>query len=107
MAKDSMYPGMDEDEDMHEDMDHEMDDKKGMDKEKDGETALLPKSFFEGQELKPGQQYYVEIVRAYEDEVEVKYPHEVKEEKEEEPSANDKIAAMGTEMGGNPGSGGY
>jgi len=76
------------------------------DKGEDGETALLPKSFFEGQELKPGEQYYVEIVRQYEDEVEVKYPHKVKDEEPEEESGHSKLEAMGTEMGGsNPGTG--
>lgn len=68
-----------------------------------GETTLIPKSFFEGQELKPGQQYYVEIVREYEDEVEVKYPHQVKEEKgekSEKPTA--KADAALDEMMGEP-----
>jgi hypothetical protein len=74
---------------------------KPKDDQEDGETALLPKSFFEGQSLEPGQQYYVEVVRSYEDEVEVKYPHKVKEEGE--PDADDagsKIDAMGSDMGG-------
>lgn len=75
--------------------------KKETDKEKDGETALLPKSFFEGQELKPGEQYYVEIVRSYEDEVEVRYPHKVKEEGEPDTDdANSKIESMGRDVGG-------
>lgn len=100
MAKDSMYPGMDEASPSETDGDVDRD--KDMHKDEEGETALLPKSFFEGQELKPGEQYYVEIVRSYEDEVEVKYPHKVKEEGSE---ANDKIDAMGTEM--NSGEGGY
>jgi hypothetical protein len=45
------------------------DDKKDM----EGETALLPKSFFVGQDLKPGDEFYVEVVREHEGEVEVKY----------------------------------
>lgn len=97
---DAMYPGMDEDEASPSNT-PETPEKEG--KEDEGETALLPKSFFEGQELKPGQQYYVEIVRSYEDEVEVKYPHKVKEEGDGEESANSKLEAMGSEVGGNPG----
>ena len=98
--KDSNYPGADEAEPST--TDSEVDESKDMDKDSDGETALLPKSFFEGQELKPGQQYYVEIVRCYEDECEVRYPHKVKDEGSD---ANDKLDAMGTEMGSdNPGS---
>lgn len=98
---DKMYPGMDDDA---EPMSNEPGEPPHKESEEEGETALLPKSFFEGQELKPGQQYYVEIVRAYEDEVEVRYPHEVKEEgegeSEDKESANSKLDAMGTEMGG-------
>ncbi len=45
----------------------------------ESETALLPKSFFEGKSLKPGDQFYVEVVREHEGEIEVKYPHDVKE----------------------------
>ena len=93
---DAMYPGMDEDE-ASPSKSNESD---KPDKKEDGETALLPKSFFEGQELKPGQQYYVEIVRSYEDEVEVKYPHKIKEEGEGEESADSKIESMGKEVGG-------
>jgi hypothetical protein len=94
MAKDSMYPGADEEEPSPTET-PETPEKEG--KEDEGESALLPKSFFEGQSLKPGQQYYVEIVREYESEVEVRYPHEVKGEEE---SGHDKLDAMGTEMGG-------
>jgi hypothetical protein len=68
-----------------------------------GETALLPKSFFEGKELKPGQQYYVEVVREYEDEVEVKYPHDVKEKPTAE--ADTELEGMATDNPGNPGGG--
>jgi hypothetical protein len=75
-------------------------------KEKGGETALLPKSFFEGKELKPGEQYYVEVVREYEDEVEVKYPHEVKEDKKPTAEADSELEGMATENPGNPGMGG-
>lgn len=36
-------------------------------------TALLPKPFFHGKELKPGGRCTVEFVHVYDDEVEVKY----------------------------------
>ncbi len=88
------YPGMDDEE---AEPSHTGEAEEREEKE-EGETALLPKSFFEGQTLKPGEQYYVEIVRSYEDEVLVRYPHKVKGEEGE---------AMGTEMGSNPGMGGY
>lgn len=69
------------------------------DEGEDENTALLPKSFFEGKELKPGNRCMIEIVRPYEDEVEVRY---VKHGSKEEESPNDKLEAMGKEMGGNP-----
>lgn len=96
-GKDPMYPGMDDDTDASPEKPKEDD---------AGNTALLPKDFFEGQELKPGQQYYVEVVRMYENEVEVKYPHEVKEEKPTK-EADDAIEAMATDNPGNPGPSGY
>lgn len=98
---DSLYPGMDEDEMEAAPSKAPDSPEKPMEKkDEDGATALLPKSFFEGQELKPGEQYYVEIVRSYEDEVEVRYPHKVKGEDDEEESPESKIAAMGKEVGG-------
>lgn len=97
---DNMYPGMDDDASPSETPEGEHDESKPH-KDEESETALLPKSFFEGQDLKPGEQYYVEVVRSYEDEVEVRYPHKVKDEPEEE-SANSKLEAMGS----SPGSGG-
>lgn len=42
----------------------------------DGETALLPKSIFKDKNLEPGTKCTFEIVRAHEDEVEVKYSKE-------------------------------
>lgn len=92
MAMTDMYPGAEAEPSETGD---EMPEKKEG-KDEGGETALLPKSFFEGQSLKPGEQYYVEIVREYEDEVEVRYPHKVKDEE----SPESKIEAMGTEPGG-------
>lgn len=105
--KDPHYPGMDEDE-ADPSMTGSGEGATKKDEDSEGSTALLPKSFFEGQELKPGQQFYVEIVRSYEDEVEVKYPHQVKEEGQHD-EANEKLDAMGAEMGTNPGAsgGGY
>lgn len=93
MPEDPNYPGMSDDESSPSETPESPE-------KEEGETALLPKSFFEGQELKPGDQFYVEIVRSFESEVEVRYPHEVKEEGEDKDSANSKIDAMGTEMGG-------
>lgn len=63
------------------------------------ETALLPKSFFAGKELKPGTKCQIEIVHGYGDEVEVKYvPHGTKEEPKHgmEMSMRDKIAMAAT-----------
>ena len=100
MPDDPSYPGMSDDESSPSET---PDPDKPEKKEEEGETALLPKSFFEGQTLKPGEQYYVEIVRSYEDEVEVRYPHKVKgEEKEggDEESADSKLEAMGKDVGG-------
>lgn len=46
------------------------------------QTALLPKSFFQGKNLSVGKQCKVEIVRLLEDEAEVKYvPHSEGKEK--------------------------
>lgn len=98
---DNMYPGMDSDDEASPSETPDIPDNPKEDKD-EGETALLPKSFFEGQDLKPGEQYYVEVVRSYEDEVEVRYPHKVKDEEPEEQSANSKLEAMGS----SPGSGG-
>lgn len=67
----------------------------------EGETALLSKSFFGGKQPKPGEQYYVEVVRLYEDEVEVKYPKEVKEKPTAE--ADQAMDTMMSEGGDNPG----
>lgn len=48
----------------------------------EGKTALLPKSFFAGRDMKPGQHCDIEIVRVHPEEVEVKYV-EMSDEKEE------------------------
>src|SRR5260370_32100415 len=100
---DQNYPGMDSDEAEPSTTDGERDgaEKEHPKDEESGETALLPKSFFEGQEIKPGEQYYVEIVREYEDEVEIRYPHKIKgEEGEDKESPDDKLSAMGTDNTG-------
>lgn len=100
--KDPMYPGMD---------DEDMPDEKPSKKEDDHQTALLPLKFFEGQELKPGEEYYVTVERVFENEVEVSYPHKEEEEKEKpdkEDEAGDELEAMATDNPGNPGPmGGY
>lgn len=49
------------------------------------ETALLPKSMFQGKPLEPGTKCEIKIESVMGDEVEVSYvPHEKKEEKKEE-----------------------
>lgn len=49
------------------------------------ETALLPKSLFQGKELEPGSTCKIKIESIMGDEVEVSYvKHEEKEEKKEE-----------------------
>jgi hypothetical protein len=95
--KDMMYPGMDESE---EDDSKEMPSKH----EEDHQTALLPLKFFEGQELKPGEQYYVTVERVFENEVEVSYPKKDEVRDKEEPSEkspDDALDEMATES--NPG----
>lgn len=68
--------------------------------DKDENTALLPKDFFGDKELKPGNQCTIEIVRSYEDEVEVRYvKHEDESKEPEEESANSKLEAMGSSPG--------
>jgi hypothetical protein len=97
--KDMMYPGMDESE---EDDSKEMPSKH----EEDHQTALLPLKFFEGQELKPGEQYYVTVERLFENEVEVSYPKKDEVKGEEETPGNepdqtpdDALDGMATEKG--------
>ena len=46
------------------------------------ETALLPKSFFQGKELEVGKKCEVEIVSLYDDEAEVKYVEHKKDDKD-------------------------
>lgn len=103
MANTEMYPGAEEP------IDGEAPAPKETEKEETHQTALLPLKFFEGQELKPGEQYYVTVERIFEDEVEVSYPKkdEVEGEKKEEnmSEANSAIDAMATDNPGNPGPG--
>ena len=51
--------------------------------EETNETTLVPKSMFEGKELKPGDEFYFTVVAIHENEVEVKYKHDEKEPGEE------------------------
>lgn len=45
----------------------------------EGETSILPMSFFGGKEIKPGKRCQIEVVHTYGDEVEVRYvPHNEK-----------------------------
>ena len=39
--------------------------------DKDGQTSILPKSFFGGKDIKPGDKCDVEVVRVHENDVEV------------------------------------
>jgi hypothetical protein len=39
----------------------------------EGETTLIPKSMFAGKSVKPGDQFYFDVVHVYDDEIEVKY----------------------------------
>lgn len=55
------------------------------DDESTGQTGLLPKSFFGDKPLDPGTICSVEIVKAYDDQVEVRYvPHDESDEPIEE-----------------------
>jgi hypothetical protein len=54
-------------------------------------TALLPKSIFMGKDLKPGSRCEIEIVKAHEDEIEVKY---VKHQAKPEPEAAEMAELM-------------
>lgn len=45
------------------------------------QTALLPKSILMGKEFNPGDEVVLKVVHLYEDEVEVEYASEKKEEK--------------------------
>lgn len=52
-------------------------------------TALVPKEFFEGKELKPGDRCEVEIAAIHDEEVSLKYVgHDQEEEREEPDSEN-------------------
>lgn len=67
-----------------------------------GETALLPKSILEGQELKPGDEITLKIVRFHDKEVEVMPTGSGEEEQEgEEPSMESETPAS-TEPGAPP-----
>jgi len=72
-----------------------MDDGAGGESARDGETALLPKSIFGNKELEPGAKCTFEVVKTYEDEVEVKYS---KEAKAKSPLESMEEAEMGLEQ---------
>ncbi len=64
--------------------------------EYEGETALVPKSFLAGKELRPGDRVEMEVVHIYDDEIEVKPTSET--EPKREPgmmSADEEIDDMG------------
>jgi hypothetical protein len=93
--QDAMYPGAEDS------MDSEQPESKDTLSKKDDEhqTALLPLKFFEGQELKPGEQYYVTVKRIFDGEVEVEYPkkEEVKGNEGDAPEADDALDGMAKE----------
>jgi hypothetical protein len=57
------------------------------------QTGLLPKSFFGSKELTPGKQCKVEIVKTYDDEVQVKYIAHNGDSKESESPSEDATPA--------------
>lgn len=67
-------------------------------KDNSDSTALLPKSFFQGKAPEVGHECKVEVVHVYEDEVEVKYLPEGKDEEKSEP-APEMAAETGNESG--------
>ncbi|HZZ98335.1 MAG TPA: hypothetical protein VFG51_00200, partial [Candidatus Saccharimonadia bacterium] len=73
-----------------------------------GETTLVPKSMFEGKELKPGDEFYFTVRAVHENEVEVEYKHDEGGEKGEGESETPEGAfdAKFSMMGGG-GKGGY
>lgn len=72
---------MNEDDDLY-DVDPRATPEKSEGEEAKAETALLPKSFFQGKELEIGSRCEVEIERVLDEEVEVRY---VEHDKAKEP----------------------
>jgi len=67
------------------------------------QTALLPKSLFEGYECNPGDRIEMEVVHSYEDEKEVKFVKKLKGDGKSEESGSDmhpedQMDAMATDM---------
>lgn len=61
------------------------------------ETALLPKSFFQGKDLEVGKKCEVEIVSKFDDEVEVKYvEHKKDKDDDDKKERKDKDETPGT-----------
>lgn len=61
-------------------------------------TALLPKAFFSGKELTPGNECKVRIQKVYDDQVEVSYvPHSDTEEEKEGEESSEGEAGSGYE----------
>ena len=61
------------------------------------ETTLVPKSFFAGADKKPGDRCEVEVVRSFEDEVQIRYVKHDESPEDEEPS--DHMDAMDEAFG--------
>ncbi len=73
------------------------------------ETTLVPKSMFEGKELKPGDEFYFTVKRVLENEVEVSYKHDESKEAgaEEGTDTPEKAFDSKFSMMGGGGGGGY
>ena len=67
----------------------------------EGETSLLPKSFFQGKDLTVGNECKVKIEHVYDDEVEVSYvPHSTDEESGETSPDDETMEAAQSKLDG-------
>lgn len=69
--------------------------KKGSDDDSGGETFLVPKSAFQGQEIKPGDEFIFEAKHIYADEVECAYSKGDEKKSPEKPEMEQSMADMG------------
>lgn len=60
----------------------------------EGETALLPKSLFMGQDLKPGDTVTLKIVHGYQDEIEVCPVSDKEDAKDSEPEMSKSMSGL-------------
>jgi len=69
----------------------------------DAQTAVLPKDFFQGKDLKPGGECKVRIEQVMDDEVAVTYvPHSAEDEGAAEEAAAPEAGDTDADMGGDP-----